>query len=187
MKDFRSSSRRLPGTGKGIKESDGEHGSDSLGPTWGRQRDSSFTDSGGVWGSAHIHRRHTATCSQERDGDGPGGHEVYGCRRACAGLRGHRDSQAEALDETLEDIGRGVGKALAIMVKDDELVRRLTGRRVCKDCQTPFHMVFNPPAKEGVCDACCGELQQRDDDSEETVKNRLSVYREQTEPLIGYY
>lgn len=95
--------------------------------------------------------------------------------------------QAEALDDTLASIGRGVSKALAILVDEDELVRRLTGRRICRDCQVPFHMVFSPSAEEGVCDKCGGELYQRDDDSESTVRNRLAVYAQQTEPLIAYY
>jgi len=95
--------------------------------------------------------------------------------------------QAEALDATLESIGRGVSKAVAILVDEEDLMKRLTGRRVCRDCHTPFHMVFHPPKTEGVCDKCGGELYQRDDDSEATVRNRLSVYNRQTEPLIAYY
>lgn len=95
--------------------------------------------------------------------------------------------QAEALDDTLDSIGRGVSKALAILVDDEELVRRLTGRYICRECQTPFHTVFSPPAVTGVCDKCEGELYQRDDDSEATVRNRLAVYSRQTEPLIDYY
>ncbi|MHB9149993.1 MAG: adenylate kinase [Thermoleophilia bacterium] len=95
--------------------------------------------------------------------------------------------QAEALDDTLDSIGRGVSKALAILVDDEELVRRLTGRYICRECQTPFHAVFSPPAVTGVCDKCEGELYQRDDDSEATVRNRLAVYSRQTEPLIAYY
>ncbi len=95
--------------------------------------------------------------------------------------------QAEALDASLETIGRGVSKAVAILVDEKDLIKRLTGRRVCRDCQTPFHMVFNTPRTEGVCDKCGGELYQRDDDSEATVRNRLCVYNQQTEPLIAYY
>lgn len=95
--------------------------------------------------------------------------------------------QAEALDATLESIGRGVSKAVAILVDEEDLIKRLTGRRICRDCQTPFHSVFNPPKTQGVCDKCGGELYQRDDDSEATVRNRLSVYNQQTEPLIAYY
>lgn len=95
--------------------------------------------------------------------------------------------QAMALDETLRSLGRAVSKAVAILVDDEELVRRLTGRRICRQCQTPYHVVFNPPAVAGVCDRCRGELYQRDDDSEVTVRNRLEVYRRQTEPLLEYY
>lgn len=95
--------------------------------------------------------------------------------------------QAEALDETLDSIGRGVSKALAILVDDEELVKRLSGRYICRECQAPFHTVFSPPAVTGVCDKCGGELYQRDDDSEATVRNRLAVYARQTEPLIAYY
>lgn len=95
--------------------------------------------------------------------------------------------QAEALDATLLTIGRGVTKALAILVDEEDLIKRLTGRRVCRDCQAPFHLVFNPSGAEGVCDSCGGELYQRDDDNEATVRNRLAVYNQQTEPLIAYY
>jgi adenylate kinase len=95
--------------------------------------------------------------------------------------------QAEALDATLESIGRGVSKAVAILVDEEDLVKRLTGRRICRVCQTPFHVAFQPPKTDGVCDKCGGELCQRDDDSEATVRNRLSVYNQQTEPLIAYY
>lgn len=95
--------------------------------------------------------------------------------------------QAEALDATLLSIGRGVTKALAILVDEEDLIKRLTGRRVCRDCQAPFHLVFNPSSAEGVCDSCGGELYQRDDDNEATMRNRLAVYNQQTEPLIAYY
>jgi len=95
--------------------------------------------------------------------------------------------QAEALDEALEALGRTVTKVLVLLVDEELLVRRLTGRRICRSCQTPFHVYFNPPKVEGVCDKCGGELYQRDDDTEETVRNRLEVYRRQTEPLIDYY
>jgi adenylate kinase len=95
--------------------------------------------------------------------------------------------QAEALDDSLASIDRGVSRAIAILVDEEELVRRLTGRRICRDCQSPFHVVFSPPARADVCDKCGGELYQRDDDSEATVRNRLTVYNQQTEPLIAYY
>ncbi len=95
--------------------------------------------------------------------------------------------QAEALDEALEGLGRAVSKTVVILVDEEDLVRRLTGRRICRSCQAPFHVMFNPPKVENVCDVCGGELCQRDDDTEATVRNRLEVYRSQTEPLIEYY
>ncbi len=95
--------------------------------------------------------------------------------------------QATALDETLEGIQRKITKALAILVDEEELVRRLSGRRVCRDCQTPYHVYANPSEREGICDKCGGELYQRDDDTEATVRNRLDVYARQTEPLIDHY
>jgi adenylate kinase len=95
--------------------------------------------------------------------------------------------QAEALDVALDVLDRAVTKVLAILVDEEELILRLTGRRICRDCQTPFHVEYNKPATEGVCDKCGGELYQRDDDSEATVRNRLEVYSVQTEPLIEYY
>ena len=95
--------------------------------------------------------------------------------------------QAEALDEALESLGRAVTKTIVLLVDEDLLIRRLTGRRICRSCQTPFHVMFTPPKEEGVCDSCGGELYQRDDDTEATVRNRLEVYRNQTEPLIDYY
>lgn len=95
--------------------------------------------------------------------------------------------QAESLDRSLEDLGRSVTRVVAILVDDEELVKRLSGRRICRECQTPYHVYANPSQKEGVCDKCGGELFQREDDQEATVRNRLSVYAEQTEPLIDYY
>ncbi len=95
--------------------------------------------------------------------------------------------QAEALDGVLDGLGRAVSKVLVLLVDEDLLLKRLTGRRVCRSCQTPFHVLFTQPKTEGVCDKCGGELYQRDDDTEATVRNRLEVYRNQTEPLIDYY
>ena len=95
--------------------------------------------------------------------------------------------QAEALDAALDDLGRAVTKTLVLLVDEELLIRRLTGRRICRSCQTPFHVEFNRAKVDGVCDKCGGELYQRDDDTEATVRNRLEVYRNQTEPLIGYY
>jgi adenylate kinase len=95
--------------------------------------------------------------------------------------------QAEALDRMLESIDRAVSKTIAILVDSEQLVVRLSGRRICRECQTPYHVVANPPQRDGVCDKCGGELYQRDDDSEATVRNRLDVYDRQTAPLIDYY
>ena len=95
--------------------------------------------------------------------------------------------QAEALDAALDELDHALTKTVVILVDEEDLVKRLTGRRICRDCQAPYHVMFNPPAQEGVCDRCGGELYQRDDDSEATVRNRLEVYRNQTEPLIEYY
>ncbi len=95
--------------------------------------------------------------------------------------------QAQSLDAMLADMGRQVDGVLYIAVPDEELVRRLSGRWICRQCQTPYHTMFNPPASEGVCDACGGALYQRDDDKPETVRSRLKVYHQQTSPLIDYY
>ena len=95
--------------------------------------------------------------------------------------------QAEALDKALEELERAISKVVVILVDEDDLVKRLSGRRVCRACQAPFHVMFNQPKVEDVCDTCGGELYQRDDDNEATVRNRLVNYRNQTEPLIGYY
>jgi adenylate kinase len=77
--------------------------------------------------------------------------------------------------------------ALSVDVPFDDLMKRLTGRRTCKSCGQMYNIYFKAPAKEGVCDKCSGELFQRDDDKEATIKKRLEVYSAQTEPLIGYY
>ncbi|MDO5853943.1 MAG: adenylate kinase [Thermoplasmata archaeon] len=90
--------------------------------------------------------------------------------------------QADALAQQVE-----VDLALDLDVPDEELVNRLTKRRSCPGCNAVYHLVYNPPKAEGVCDKCGGQLYQRDDDKDETVKNRLNVYRENTMPLIGYY
>ncbi|WP_457756274.1 adenylate kinase [Thermodesulfatator indicus] len=95
--------------------------------------------------------------------------------------------QAEALDKLLEKLGKKIDYAILIDVPDEELVKRLTGRRTCKKCGMMYHVMFKPPKEEGKCDMCGGELYQRADDNEETVRNRLKVYHEQTEPIIEYY
>jgi adenylate kinase len=96
-------------------------------------------------------------------------------------------AQAEALDHLLKDLGQKLDRVLFFDVSEPELVRRLTGRRLCRRCQTAFHVVSAPPRQENVCDRCGGELYQRDDDSEATVRNRLQVYDQQTSPLLDYY
>lgn len=95
--------------------------------------------------------------------------------------------QAEALKGIMDDLGRSINGVLYIKVSDEELVSRLAGRWICRSCQTPFHTKFNPPTQEGVCDACGGELYQRDDDKPETVRARLKTFHNQTAPLIDYY
>ncbi len=95
--------------------------------------------------------------------------------------------QAEKLDEFLAAHGRKVDLVLDIEVEKEELMVRLTGRRVCKSCGESFHVVNIPPKTEGVCDRCGGELFQRADDNEETCANRIEVYNSQTKPLVDYY
>jgi adenylate kinase len=95
--------------------------------------------------------------------------------------------QAESLDAMLAGAGRSVTDVLLLDCPEAELVDRLAGRRLCGSCGKGYHVHFDPPGREGVCDACDGELYQRDDDNETTVRNRLEVYRRQTEPLIDYY
>ena len=95
--------------------------------------------------------------------------------------------QAEALDGMLKNLSSQIDHVVSIEVANEELVGRLTGRRTCRDCGAGFHVMFDPPEKEGVCDKCGGELYQRDDDNVETVTSRLDVYESQTLPLIEYY
>lgn len=95
--------------------------------------------------------------------------------------------QAEALTAALEKINEKMDYALDIELADEKIVNRMSGRRVCAQCGTPFHIVNIPPKKEGICDSCGGELQFRADDQPETVLKRLNVYHEQTQPLIEYY
>ena len=96
-------------------------------------------------------------------------------------------AQAEALEDILKDLGRTIDYVINIKVDKDALMERLTGRRICKDCGATYHLVFNPPAKENVCDKCGGELYQRADDNAETVSTRLEVNLKQTEPLLNFY
>jgi len=96
-------------------------------------------------------------------------------------------AQADALAEILAKMSVKLDGVLNIEVDQEKLIARLTGRRVCRQCGGTFHVLFNAPEKEGVCDKCGGELYQRSDDSEATARNRLDVYNKQTEPLIAYY
>ncbi len=96
-------------------------------------------------------------------------------------------AQAESLDRALAQEGKQVDVALNMRVPAAEVLERLTGRRICRKCQTPYHVKFNPPARPGICDRCGGQLYQREDDREETVRRRLEVYAQQTAPLIEYY
>ena len=95
--------------------------------------------------------------------------------------------QAEALDEALGKQGKMIDSVVYIKVSEAELVERLGGRWICRQCQTPYHMVNSPPRTPGKCDRCGGELYQRPDDTPETVKERLRVYFAETAPLIDYY
>ncbi len=95
--------------------------------------------------------------------------------------------QAEALDKALEGLDRAINKVIVLLVDEELILKRLAGRRVCRKCQAPYNVYFNKANADGVCDKCGGELYQRDDDTEATVRNRLDVYRKQTEPLIDYY
>ncbi|MEM1537877.1 MAG: adenylate kinase [Candidatus Nezhaarchaeales archaeon] len=92
-------------------------------------------------------------------------------------------AQAEALNS----LSIQIDAVIDIQVDDEEVIRRLSNRRTCKNCGAVYHLIFNPSKKPGVCDKCGGPLYQRDDDKEETIRNRLSVYKRQTKPLLNYY
>lgn len=96
-------------------------------------------------------------------------------------------AQADALEGILADLNKQIDYVINIEVNKDILMDRLTGRRICKQCGSTYHLIFNPPAVEGECDKCGGELYQRADDNEETVSNRLEVNLKQTEPLLNFY
>jgi adenylate kinase len=95
--------------------------------------------------------------------------------------------QAKALDEALKEQAKAIDKVIYIKVSEEELLKRLSGRWICRNCQTPYHSINSPPKVWGKCDRCGGELYQRPDDTAETVKKRLKVYFAQTAPLIDYY
>ena len=96
-------------------------------------------------------------------------------------------AQAEALTESLKKVGDALDYAIDVDVPDENVVTRMSGRRACLSCGGTYHIVFNPPKKEGICDLCGGELSIRKDDEPETVQKRLNVYHAQTQPLIDYY
>lgn len=96
-------------------------------------------------------------------------------------------AQAEALEYILEGLDRKIDYVINIDVDQSILMERLTGRRICKSCGATYHLVFNPPAQEGICDRCGGELYQRADDNADTVQNRLEVNIQQTQPLLNFY
>ncbi|WP_338471353.1 adenylate kinase [Niallia sp. XMNu-256] len=96
-------------------------------------------------------------------------------------------AQADALESILSDLNKQINFVINIDVDQEILMERLTGRRICKSCGSTYHLVFNPPAKDGVCDRCGGGLYQRADDNTETVQNRLEVNVKQTKPLLDFY
>jgi adenylate kinase len=95
--------------------------------------------------------------------------------------------QAEALEGMLGKRGLALDHVINIEIETGELINRLMGRRTCSRCSTMYHLLFNPPKKEGICDQCGGSLYERDDDKEETIRSRLDVYSQQTGPVIQYY
>ena len=95
--------------------------------------------------------------------------------------------QAESLTEALDKLGQKMDFAIDVDVPDESIINRMSGRRACLGCGATYHITFNPPVKEGICDTCGQELVLRDDDKPETVKKRLDVYHQQTQPLIDYY
>lgn len=95
--------------------------------------------------------------------------------------------QADSLQACLHELGKDLDAVISLEVDSDAVVERIAGRRTCRDCGKMFHVRFDPPKQENVCDSCGGELYLRDDDQEQTVRKRLEVYAEQTAPLIDYY
>jgi adenylate kinase len=95
--------------------------------------------------------------------------------------------QAEALDKVLDNMGAGLDYVVNVVVDPELLVERAVGRRICRDCGSTYHIKYNPPKEESVCDKCSGELYQRSDDNADTVTNRIRVYMDETSPLIEYY
>lgn len=96
-------------------------------------------------------------------------------------------NQAEVLESTLANLCKGIDCVIGMEVERKELVRRLSGRRVCRKCGASYHVIFSPPMNIGMCDKCGSEIYQRDDDKEETIEARLAVYEKETLPLVEYY
>jgi adenylate kinase len=96
-------------------------------------------------------------------------------------------AQAQTLGRMLGERKVGIDQVLAIMVPDEEIIKRISGRRTCKQCGAMYHVVYGPPVNAGYCDKCNGELYQRDDDAEDTVRMRIDVYNNSTRPLLDYY
>lgn len=96
-------------------------------------------------------------------------------------------SQADVLEETLSGLGKKIDHVIGIEVERKELIRRLSGRRVCRKCGASYHVIFSPPVNMGMCDSCGSDIYQRDDDKEDTIEARLKVYERETYPLIEYY
>ena len=95
--------------------------------------------------------------------------------------------QAEGLDDLLNNMGQKIDSVLVLDVNHEEIVKRLSSRRSCKECNTVYNLLFDPPASDGACDKCGSVLYQRDDDKPETIRQRLNVYSDQTSPLIAFY
>lgn len=96
-------------------------------------------------------------------------------------------AQADALESVLQDMAQSIETVISMNVEQQELIERLSGRRICSNCGQGYHVKFNAPSKNGICDKCGDNLYQRDDDREDTIKERLKVYDNQTSPLINYY
>ena len=96
-------------------------------------------------------------------------------------------AQADALHKTFGQLGGTLEHAVSLSVPNDELLKRLSGRRTCRDCGAMYHIIFDPPTNAGLCNKCNGELYQRDDDHEDIINSRLEVYESQTSPLLDYY
>ncbi|MDQ3932640.1 MAG: adenylate kinase [Actinomycetota bacterium] len=95
--------------------------------------------------------------------------------------------QAQALEQVLDELGQALDVVVRLAIGEDEVLRRITGRRVCKECGAVYHVEADPPGQEGVCDQCGGDLVQREDDTEQIVRDRLSGYRDQTQEVVSFY